>query len=254
MSTQPTRRAFTARSLRLALGASLLHWTAGAGALAGTLRTSARPWLQQLDAVSAAAADGTLAPAGWQKEVEAVLGRMDLRDFLKSIDFEALAAKANFPAQGEGMERLYLLDDEGRLQVLRFRPFLFTLRRDTAVVPHGHHNMATMHMMLAGRARVRHFDRLESTPTHMVIRPVSDAEAAPGHVSSISDEGHNVHWFESLTDRVFMFNIGVYQLRPGQPFGERDYVDPLGGAALEGGALLAPRLTARAAYEKYGPA
>jgi hypothetical protein len=167
---------------------------------------------------------------------------MDLRDLLRSLDFERLAATARFPTIGEGMERLYFLEADGRLQPLRFRPFLFTLRGDLAVVPHGHHNMATMHLVLAGRARVRHFDRLETTDSHMLIRATSDSLAALGDVSSISDQVNNIHWFQGLSEHVFMFNIGVYQVNSTSPYGERDYVDPLGAESVGNGTLSAARM------------
>jgi hypothetical protein len=230
---------------------SLFQGSARADALRGTLKWSVRPWLQRLDEVSAALSSGGIAPRAWQHEVEAVLAKVELADFLRSLDFDKLAADARFPSEGEGMQRLYFPDESGRLQPMKFRPFLFTLRRGTAVVPHGHHNMATLHMVLDGRARVRHFDKLETTPTEMLIRPVSDAVAGAGEVTSISDEHQNIHWFDAVSDRVLMFNIGVYQVRPG-PFGERDYIDPLGGVALGDGTVRAPRLGREVAYAKYG--
>lgn len=246
-----TRRSFTAGTLKVLLLAGAVQQAARADALEGTLKWSARPWLRRLDEASAALASGSIQARTWQHEVEDTLRQLELKDFLLSLDFERLAAHARFPPEGEGMQRLYFLEEGGRLQVLRFRPFLFTLKRGTAVVPHGHHNMATMHMVLGGRARVRHFDRLETTGTHMLIRPANDLEAGPGDVSSISDEHQNIHWFDALSERVFMFNIGVYRLRPG-PFGERDYVDPLGGVALGGGLIRAERLGRSQAYAKYG--
>jgi len=249
---EPGRRELCGSGLRLLLGLGLLQQASNAHALSGSLKWSARPWLARLDEASGALSAGTLAPRAWQAEVEAVLGRLELPDLLRSLDFEQLAAAAQFPSQGEGMERLYFPGEDGRLQFLRFRPFLFTLRKDVAVVPHGHHNMATMHMVLAGQARVRHYDRLEATDTHMLIRAASDDVAKPGHVSSISDEHHNIHWFQGLTEQVFMFNIGVSEVRPGAPSGDRDYVDPANGAVASDGVMRVPRLTRAAAYAKYG--
>jgi hypothetical protein len=246
-----TRRSFSVATLEALLMACLFQRSARADALGGTLKWSLRPWLHQLDEASAALSSGGIAPRTWQREVENTLARVELADFLRSLDFARLAAGARFPSEGEGMQRLYFLDEASRLQPLTFRPFLFTLRRGTAVVPHGHHNMATMHMVLDGRARVRHFDRLETTATDMLIRPVSDAEGGPGEVTSISDEHQNIHWFEALSDRVLMFNIGVYQVRPGS-FGERDYIDPLGGVPLGDGSVRAARLGRSDAYAKYG--
>jgi hypothetical protein len=248
-----SRRSFGAASLQALLAGFLFQHAARADALTGSLKSGPRPWLQRLDEASAALSSGGVSPRTWQQQVEDALRHVELSDLLKSLDFEKLAAGARFPAQGEGMQRLYFLEEDGRIQPLAFRPFLFTLQRGTAVVPHGHHNMATMHMVLDGRARVRHFDRLESNATHMLIRPAADVIGGPGEVTSISDEHQNIHWFEALTDRVFMFNIGVYQVRPG-PFGERDYVDPGAGEAVGAGVLRVPRLDRSAAYAKYGHA
>jgi hypothetical protein len=248
---QLNRRSLGAAALHALFAASLLQQSARAGALDGTLRWSVRPWLDRIDEASRALSAGTLAPQAWQQAIESTLGAVELGDFLQALDFERLAAAARFPSEGEGMQRLYFLEEGGRLQALAFRPFLFTLKRGTAVVPHGHHNMATLHMVLQGRARVRHYDRIESTATHMLIRPAGDAETGPGGVTSISDEHHNIHWFDALSDRVLMFNVGVYQVRPG-PFGERDYVDPLGGEPVGHGVIRAPRLARAEAYAKYG--
>lgn len=250
----PSRRTLCASGLRFLLGTAFLQHAVRANAIEGSLKWAARPWLLRLDEASVALASGALAPRSWQAEAQSVLERIDLRDLLNSLDFEALAAAAKFPDRGEGMERLYFLEADGRLQPLRFRHFLFTLKKGLAVVPHGHHNMATLHMMLSGQARVMHFDRLETTDTHMLIRATSDVVAGPGSVSSISDEKDNIHWFQALSDQVFMFNIGVYQVNAGAAFSERDYVDPLGGASVGGGALLAPRMDRAAAYAKYGRA
>ena len=106
-------------------------------------------------------------------------------------------------------------------------------------------------MVLDGRARVRHFDKLETSAADMLIRPAGDMEGVPGDVSSISDEHHNIHWFEALSERVFMFNIGVYPISPGS-FGERDYIDPVGGVPVGGGVVRVARLERAAAYAKYG--
>jgi hypothetical protein len=236
------------------LGAQLVATLARAQAVNGNLRYLLRPWLIGLEEASAALATGAVTPAQWQGEIHRLLSRVDLADLLRAIDFEKLAAQARFPDQAEGLTRLYFPDADGRIHPLHFRPFLFALKKDVAVVPHGHHNMATMHMVLQGRAHVRHFDRVADDATHMVIRPATDAVVEPGHVSSVSDEQHNIHWFRALTQPVFMFNIGVYQVNAGQPFGERDYVDAGNGTPVGNGLLRAARLDRQAAYARYGRA
>src|SRR5262245_60329104 len=115
------RRTLCASGLHLLLGSALLQYAARANAIEGSLKWAVRPWLQRLETVSTALSVGALQPTAWQSEVESVLRQMDLRDLLTSLDFERLAATAKFPRRGEGMERLYFLEADGRLQALRFR-------------------------------------------------------------------------------------------------------------------------------------
>ena len=250
----PTRRAFGRDGLRLLLAVSLLQEASRAGAVGGSLKTSVRPWLARLEEACTCVSSARMAPLEWQREMELLLGRVDMKDFLAAIDFDTLAAKATFPSAGEGLTRMYFLDDDGRAQPLHFSAYLFALGKDVAVVPHGHHNMVTMHMMLSGKAHARHFDRVHESSTHMVIRPTSDAVIEPGQVTTISDDHDNIHWFQALTQPVFMFNVGVYRVNPSLPSGDRDYVDPLGGAAMGNGLIRAARMDRKAAYAKYGRA
>jgi hypothetical protein len=248
------RRDLGTRVLRSVLTLTLLRWAARADAIGGTLKSSTRPWLSKLEGACAAVSSAQLSPVDWQREIEATLGRVELPDFLRAIDFEALAARAKFPPKGEGLTRIYFLDDDGHAQPFHFTAYLFALKKDVSVVPHGHHNMVTMHMMLAGKAHARHFDRVHDSATHLVIRPTSDSIIEPGQVTTISDDRDNIHWFRALTQPVFMFNIGVYRVNGKLPSGDRDYVDPLGGSHLGNGLIRAPRLDRDAAYAKYGHA
>lgn len=249
-----SRRALGSNGLRLLLALSLVQYVGRAGAVSGSLKSGMRPWLSALEEICTAVGSARIAPAQWQREVEFVLGQVELPDFLKAIDFDALASRATFPATGEGLTRMYFLDDDGRAQPLHFSAYLFALRKDVSVVPHGHHNMVTMHMMLSGKAHARHFDRVHESAGHMVIRPTSDSIIGPGEVTTISDERDNIHWFRALTQPVFMFNIGVYRVDKALPSGDRDYVDPLGGVQLGNGLIRAARMDRRAAYAKYGRA
>ena len=109
-------------------------------------------------------------------------------------------------------------------------------------MPHGHQNMATMHMVLAGEAQALHYDRVASDGDYLIIKPVSDQLAKPGHASTVSDESTNIHWFKTVSDTVFMFNIGVFEIDPKKPFTGREYVDPLRGEKIGDGAIRASRL------------
>jgi hypothetical protein len=135
---------------------------------------------------------------------------------------------------------------------LSFSPWLFAMQRRVSIVPHGHHNMTTMHMLLKGEVHGRHFDRVRDEPGFLIIKPTSDQVLRPGAVSTVSDDSNNIHWFTALTGPVFMFNIQVVGLNPAAPVGGRDYIDPSNGSKLDGGLIRARRLERDEAYHLYG--
>ena len=75
---------------------------------------------------------------------------------------------------------------------------------------------------------------------------------AVGDVTTISGPRDNIHWFKTLTEPVFMFNIGVYELNPKATTTGRDYIDPNRGENVKDGSIRVPRISARMAYKFYG--
>ncbi|WP_434426512.1 hypothetical protein [Nannocystis pusilla] len=126
---------------------------------------------------------------------------------------------------------------------------MFGCRRGRAIVPHGHEDLCTAFIVLAGRWRGRHYDRLATQADHYVLRPTIDREFAPGDHSSVSDRRDNVHWFQAETDTAFVFNVHV--ACHGRSGGARVYLDP-DGERLAGGAIRAPKLSHAACVAKYG--
>jgi hypothetical protein len=250
----PTRRAFVHAAVGSLLGMALVQQLARADAIRGSLKSYAHAWMGSMDETCAALRSGSVTPREWQVEIERQLARVDRHDLQRAIDVDRLSAQVALPDQHEGLMRVTLLDAQGKAQALQFQAFLFALKKGVAVVPHGHHNMATMHMLLSGEVHLRHFDRVGDGPTHTVLRPASDRVARPGDVSTVSDDRDNVHWFRALTHPVFMFNIAVSRVDPARPSGERDYVDPLAGVAMGDGLLRAPRLARTEAYARYATA
>ncbi|ROZ78294.1 hypothetical protein [Ramlibacter sp. WS9] len=228
-----------------------------AHALGGNVKPLVRRWLHDMEGACAAVASGRMLQVEWQAMIGALLERVDMKDLLRAISFDQLAERAvrvPLPADHESVRRIYFDRKEGLPDSLHFSAYLFALKKGVSVVPHGHHNMVTMHMMLKGSAHARHFDRVSDDAESMVIRPTADKLIAPGEVTSISDDKDNIHWFKALTEPVFMFNIGVARVDPSKPFGDRDYVDPMGGEALGGGLVRARRLAKSQAYRLYGQA
>jgi hypothetical protein len=131
-------------------------------------------------------------------------------------------------------------------------PYFYAMKKGVAIVPHGHHNMTSMHMVLNGETHAWLYERVAVEPQHMLIKPTVDKIFTRGDLSTISDEKNNVHWFKALTELVFMFNIGVFGVNPSVGFSGRDYIDPANGEKLNDGLIRARRLNGDEAYKLYG--
>ena len=247
-----SRRTFTRDLLGSLLTFSPVRGLDRAEALAGPVSHAARKWLVGMEEVTRGLKQGTVQPIEWQRRIEALLSRVELKDLLSAIDYERLAKAAVFPADHESAANVDFSGNEGLPAELSFAPFFYAMKKGVAIVPHGHRNMASMHMMLKGQAHARQFERVADEAQYLTIKPTVDKVLGVGAASTVSDQKDNIHWFKALSEPVFMFNIGVFGINPAKEFTGRDYVDPLGGEKLKGGLIRARRLEVQEAYRLYG--
>lgn len=247
------RRDFARRSLASLALFSLMDVLPGKEVFAARMRPLAGHWLEELDRLGREVRSQALQQVEWQKQVEALLGKVDLPEFLAAIDFEAVMKKAaDFDAPGAKSLSVNFTKIEGVPTRLVFGMQIFAMKKGRSIVPHGHDNMATAFLVLRGTLRGRHYERHEDGPGHLVISPTIDRAFEPGGTSSISDRKDNVHWFQATSDDAFVFNLHVTGVTPGTktPTG-RVYVDPA-GEKLEGGRIRARRISHDEAHKLYG--
>jgi hypothetical protein len=247
-----SRRTFTKETLGSLLTLSLLKTVFVKDAFAAGLKPLATEWLAEVDAISRELRGKKLPQVQWQAQIEKLMDQADIPDLLRFLDFEKLTKDVKFKDKGEESLRPKFPEVEGLPTELVYGTQLFALRKGRSVVPHGHMNMATAFVVLKGEFHGRHFDRLEDQDQAMVIKPTIDNTFGPGGHSSISDDKDNVHWFKTLSETGFIFNIHVYNVvrRRGVRSG-RVYIDP-DGEQLSGGRILAPKIGAQEAFQKYG--
>jgi hypothetical protein len=223
-----------------------------AGAVAGSVAPVVRKWLMEMESVSKQLRSGKVEPAEWQRQIESLLSNVDFKDLLSAIDYDRLSKTAILPEDHESAEDVDFSGNRGLPSELSFAPYFYAMKKGVSIVPHGHRNMATMHMMLTGQAHGRQFERVSDEEHYLTIRPTIDKVIEPGAVTTISDQKNNIHWFRALSEPVFMFNIGVYGIHPSEKFTGRDYIDPQGGQKLSGGLIRARRIEVNEAYKLYG--
>jgi hypothetical protein len=235
-----------------ALTFSLVRALCGASALRAAVRPTAVKWLAEVEEMSSGLKGHRLRPSEWQSKVEELFHRVELKDLLRSINYDELIKAPVFPEDHESNLELEFPQVEGLPAELTYLPSFVALKRGRAIVPHGHHNMVSMHMALEGEVRARHYERRGVDDAHMIIEPTLDKTFARGELSTISDERNNIHWFKAESGHAFMFNVAVFGLDGTKNFSGRDYIDPLGAEKLGDGRLRARRIEYKEALKLYG--
>lgn len=220
--------------------------------LAADGRALLGPWFAELAARARELRGEQMRDVEFQARLEELLGRVDLAALSSLIDFAAIDRRLAAPGRGRVVEGVDLRALPGVPTQAQLGRRLFACRAGRAIVPHGHVNLCTGFVVLRGRWRGRHYDRVSMDSEHCVLRPTIDRGFGPGECSTISDHKDNVHWFVAETDTAYLFNVHVagYDREIAGPPG-RFYLDP-DGEALANGGIKAPRMDSAACHAKYG--
>ena len=247
-----SRRDFAKSMFGTVFSVSLVTSLCEAQALKGSVKPIAHKWLFEMESLSKDLRASKIKQTEWQDQIESLLNQVDLADLLKAIDYNRLEKSTKLfddheTAEDVSFAKIKRLPDE-----LSFAPYFYGMKKGVSVVPHGHQNMTTMHMILKGEAHNWHYDRIADEPKFLIIKPTKDRLLTLGNVSTISNDRDNIHWFKALTEPVFMFNIGVYDLDAKITTTGRDYIDPNHGENLKDGSIRVPRISGENAYKIYG--
>ena len=251
MTDQLTRRGFTTKTLGTLLTYTLLEDLAQQDLFAADVKPITNKWLSELNDLGRSVKNNTIKQVDWQKQVDALFGRIELPELLKLVDFDKLAAGTKFLDKGARSLNFQFPKIEGLPTQYVFGRQIFALKKNRSVVPHGHDNMATAFLVLDGKLRGRHYDRVEDRKTDYIIRPTIDKTFGPGGHSTISDVKDNVHWFQAKTDTAFIFNIHVLGVTANGKRTGRTYIDPK-GEKLGGGLIRARKIDYKEAHDLYG--
>jgi hypothetical protein len=249
---QLSRRGFVQNLMGSLLTFSLIKNLHGNNALASSIRTIAARWLMDVEQMSCSLRSKKLKPVQWQQQIEVLFNHIDFPDLLRAIDYAELTKNALFPDDHDSALPLEFPRVEGLPSELAYVPFFIALKKDRAIVPHAHRNMTSMHMVLDGKVQARHFDRVSDESNYLTIRPTLDKEFGRGDLSTVSDQKDNIHWFEALSEPVFIFSVGIFKVNPDEDFTGRDYIDPRGGEKVGHGLIRARRIAEKEARSLYG--
>jgi hypothetical protein len=211
------------------------------------MQAALRVRLRKLDDVSRALARGQIQALEWQRAAGEVCDGIDVQELCRAADFDQVAARLPFLSRGTSAEAIHLLDGQA------FTPKIFAMAKGRAIVPHGHRNMVSQHLVLQGEMRGRHYERLRDEPGWLVVRPTIDKVFRTGDFSSISDQRDNVHWFVTTSERAYTLDAIVDNIDRSRPYRYHiDFVDPSRAQAESDGSLRVPRIGLEESLERYG--
>ena len=215
-ASRPTRREFTRESLRSLTAVALIEGLA-AHRLAGQRRPAAhRRLVPRAARDQPDVADHKTRDVEFQKSLESLYGRVDLPALLKTLDFDRMAARVNYPrrrpqSRGRASRKSPACprasSSAGRSSrwpgAARSSPTAMTTWRPA--------------FWSSRHSQGRHWDRVEDHKDHYLIRPTIDRTFKPGEFSTVSDHRDNVHWFTARSEHAFLFNIHVNGSDAGNP-------------------------------------
>jgi hypothetical protein len=248
-----SRRNFTGQMLHSLLTLSMVEALSRERLLGKEIDRLAKYWLAEVEEISRAMKNGRAKQTEWQEKIAEIFTRVELPDFLRSVDFDRISKEMEFPDDREGMIAVNPSRPRGLPKELEAETYIYGLKKGRAIAPHSHRNMTSMHLLIGGEMHAWHFDRLADEPGHLIINPTLDRALAQGEASTTSDDKNNIHWFKATSDVAFSFNIAVYDINPKVKFsGRQFYLDPKGGEKLSDGSLRVRHLTSQEAHSLYG--
>jgi len=247
-----SRREFNSTLIGSALTFGLIEMLWTRDLFADTAKPTIQKWLSELVEMTKDLRGQKITDLQFQTKMEDLYKRVPLPDLCTLIKLDEVEKKTKLPDNGAANLGFDLSKVEGLPGNLGFGKQIFGCKKGRSIVPHGHANMCTGFIVLKGKWRGRHYDRVESHKDHYVIKPTIDRSFGPGELSTISDHKDNVHWFLSESDVAFIFNVHIigYDKAIKETSG-RLYLDP-DGEKLAGGLIKAPKMTSADCHRKYG--
>ncbi len=219
-------------------------------AFADSVKPVTHAWLKDLHEMSQDLNAGKITPGQWQTRIAGLFDRVSLEELLARIDFDKLIQGFEYPDLGVNTKWVKFPQLEGVPENLAFYSKIFGMKKDRAIIPHGHRNMVSCHYVLKGDLWLRHYEKIEEDGTHMIIEPTVDQLARVGSHSSISDEKNNIHWLRATTDTAFTYDVLIVDVA-GKKY-EVDNIDPYGAEKIAGNQLRVRKLPLKEALNKYG--
>ena len=97
----------------------------------------------------------------WQEQISKLFSHIELEEFLKFIDFANLTEKFEYPDLGVSTKNVKFPKLKDLPENIFFTKKIFGMKKDRAIIPHGHSNMASAHLILQGEYSLKHYEKIQ---------------------------------------------------------------------------------------------
>lgn len=212
---------------------------------------AARRWISRQDEIARGLADGTISQTEWHDAISSLSREVDIPELVAEIGRARLIG-AGAPFGNDPVKRyVKFIDEDGEPRSLGYGAATFSFTSSSVITPHAHRHMASAHLVVDGKIRIRTYDRIGEEGDALLLRPTRDEIAEAGASAAMTTARDNVHWFASRSESAMTFDVII----SGLDAGEKDYliepVDPLGGEIRDDGVVLAPVISFEESAARY---
>lgn len=244
------RRAFTMDMMATVTSFALMDSLFAFNGIASKIKPLTDHWSIQLNEFCSDLRTDSITVVQWQEKIEELYAQIELEEILKFIQFEQLIKGFQYPDLGVSTRKVTFPKLIGLPANTIYVKKIFGMKKDRAIIPHGHSNMASAHLILKGEMHLRHYEKIAQDEQHLLIKPSIDKIAKLGESSSISDEKDNIHWFIANSPTAFTFDVIMLDLN--NKLYDIHNLDIYAAEDVKNGMLRVPMLDVDTALEKYG--
>src|SRR5215470_14097551 len=206
------RREFSKNTLMMLSSAAMLNLLFHQRLFTGAVQPIANRWLKELQTMCSDLRTNSISQLQWQAKIDEFHSKLPLEELMNAIDFEASIERFEYPDLGVVTTDPKLPKIDGMSGEYSFIGRIFGMKKDRAIIPHGHRNMTSCHRVLKGEVLLRQYDRVKDEGEYILIRQTIEEQGKVGSFSSISDNKNNIHWLIATTPRAYTFDVIVVGL------------------------------------------
>lgn len=244
------RRSFSKEMIKVIGSYTVLSSIANHQLFANNIAPITDHWLKSLHEMSGDLKVGGITPSNWQEQLSNLYAKVTLEEIISLIDFDNLIKAFNYPHRGVNTKKVTFPTLTDLPKKTAFYGKLFGMKKNRAVIPHGHVNMASCHYVINGEIALKQYQKIDESDNEMIITKTVDELGLPGSYSSISDEENNVHWLRATTEYAHTFDVIVLDVA-GKPY-DINNIDPRSAVRETDGNMRVRKISVEEGLNKYG--